>query len=64
MNDSPDASKPSESHPTDTSRRVATAGRIIPSAELFGPEREVLIEHQGSYYRLRLTRAGKLILHK
>jgi hemin uptake protein HemP len=34
------------------------------SAELFGTEREVVIEHAGEEYRLRLTRQGKLILTK
>lgn len=34
------------------------------SAELFGAVREVVIEHAGEEYRLRLTRQGKLILTK
>ncbi len=34
------------------------------SAELFGAAREVVIEHAGEEYRLRLTRQGKLILTK
>lgn len=34
------------------------------SAELFGTEREVIIDHGGEEYRLRLTRQGKLILTK
>ncbi|MGH8558626.1 MAG: hemin uptake protein HemP [Methylococcales bacterium] len=34
------------------------------SAELFGAAREVVIEHAGQEYRLRLTRQGKLILTK
>jgi hemin uptake protein HemP len=34
------------------------------SAELFGSAREVVIEHAGEEYRLRLTRQGKLILTK
>jgi hemin uptake protein HemP len=34
------------------------------SAELFGTAREVVIEHGGEEYRLRLTRQGKLILTK
>jgi hemin uptake protein HemP len=38
--------------------------RVIPSGELLGRDREILIEHEGSLYRLRLTRSGKLILHK
>jgi hemin uptake protein HemP len=34
------------------------------SAELFGAAREVVIEHAGEEYRLRLTRQDKLILTK
>lgn len=37
---------------------------ILNSGELLRGAREVLIDHQGSLYRLRLTRTGKLILHK
>lgn len=36
----------------------------LQSAELFGTGREVVIEHAGEEYRLRLTRQGKLILTK
>jgi hemin uptake protein HemP len=36
----------------------------VNSVELFGTAREVLIEHAGEEYRLRLTRQGKLILTK
>ncbi|HEY8036901.1 MAG TPA: hemin uptake protein HemP [Methylobacter sp.] len=36
----------------------------LQSSELFGTEREVVIEHAGEEYRLRLTRQGKLILTK
>lgn len=34
------------------------------STELFGKAREIVIEHAGEEYRLRLTRQGKLILTK
>ena len=34
------------------------------SEELFGQQREIMIQHAGSYYRLRLTHANKLILTK
>ena len=37
---------------------------IISSDELFRGTREVRIRHAGEVYRLRLTRSGKLILHK
>jgi hemin uptake protein HemP len=38
--------------------------RAISSAELFGGRRELLILHQGSTYRLIITRQGKLLLNK
>lgn len=38
--------------------------KVMRSEELFAGKREVLIEHGGSIYRLRMTRAGKLILNK
>lgn len=34
----------------------------LSTAELFRQHREVLIEHAGRTYRLRLTSTGKLIL--
>lgn len=40
------------------------SGAVIRSEELLQGEKEVLIEHQGTLYRLRQTRNGKLILHK
>lgn len=36
----------------------------LSSGTLFKSSREVLIEHQGQVYRLRLTGKGKLILTK
>lgn len=36
----------------------------ISSAALLGGRTEVRIRHRGEIYRLTLTRAGKLILHK
>jgi hemin uptake protein HemP len=36
----------------------------LDSRQLFRQTREVLIQHNGAVYRLRLTRAGKLILTK
>lgn len=42
-------------------------GPAIPclqSVELFGQAREILIEHGGGYYRLRVTHSNKLILTK
>ncbi|MCI0733027.1 MAG: hemin uptake protein HemP [Methylococcaceae bacterium] len=46
-------------------RRTTAARRpYLRSADLFGGAREVVIEHAGEEYRLRLTRQGKLILTK
>jgi hemin uptake protein HemP len=36
-------------------------GRAV-SAQLLGERRELVIEHNGREYRLRLTQSGKLIL--
>jgi hemin uptake protein HemP len=43
---------------------LGAPSRIVESAELFGPEQEIGIVHQGAMYRLRVTRGGKLILNK
>ena len=34
------------------------------SEDLFGKQREIMIQHAGSFYRLRLTHSNKLILTK
>jgi hemin uptake protein HemP len=48
-----------------TKRGITSAMRQrLNSTELFGTGREVVIEHAGEEYRLRLTRQGKLILTK
>jgi hemin uptake protein HemP len=38
--------------------------RIVTSESLFQGDQEIGIEHQGSLYRLKITRQGKLILNK
>jgi len=38
--------------------------RQVPSAALFQGRREIIIVHRGQEYRLRITRADKLILTK
>lgn len=46
---------------------VERSGPSVPllrSEELFDKRREILIEHAGSFYRLRLTHSNKLILTK
>lgn len=45
-------------------RAEPTVEVLIRSAELFGKRREIVIEHDGERYRLRITRRGKLILQK
>lgn len=51
--------------PRDTERVArATSRRIISSQSLFGEQREVVIEHGGEEYRLRVTSNKKLILTK
>ena len=44
--------------------RTADDTRQLDSQVLFGAARELLIQHNGALYRLRMTRAGKLILTK
>jgi hemin uptake protein HemP len=38
--------------------------RTFRSEDLLAGQREVFIVHRGEVYRLRVTRRGKLILHK
>lgn len=40
------------------------SARIVRSEDLLLGQREIIIRHGGEDYRLRLTRAGKLILNK
>lgn len=40
------------------------APRTISSTDLFRGDRELLIEHEGEVYRLRVTRNCRLILQK
>ena len=40
------------------------SGRVLRSEEILQGGREVVIEHAGQFYRLRLTSTGKLILTK
>ena len=37
---------------------------VFEARSLFGPAREIGINHEGSLYRLKITRQGKLILNK
>jgi hemin uptake protein HemP len=42
--------------------KASLPGERIRSHQLFGERRELIIEHNGREYRLRLTQNGKLIL--
>ncbi len=57
---------PCDDHPVAASRSApgACARRTYQSAALFRGEREVVIVHRGQEYRLRITKADKLILTK
>lgn len=55
---------PLAQHSTDRSRSPAPTPRQLASDELLRDDREVLIRHGDQLYRLRHTRAGKLILTK
>lgn len=44
--------------------RAPSGLRQLNSAVLFGGAREMVIEHEGEFYRLRCTSKGKLILTK
>ena len=37
---------------------------VVDTRQLFHGEREIVIEHEGVRYRLRITRRNKLILQK
>ena len=54
---------PAQAFATGHAPATATSRRWR-SADLFGPEHEIEIEHGPSVYRLRLTSLGKLILTK
>ncbi len=38
--------------------------RLLESSQLFGSDNEIMIRHEDSIYRLRITRNGKLIMNK
>lgn len=46
-------------------KSVTPSGNPVYSSQnLFGSTNEIGIEHEGFFYRLRITRQGKLILNK
>jgi hemin uptake protein HemP len=46
----------------ETTSTSETAIRRVSSRDLLGPKGELIIQHDGREYRLRLTQNGKLIL--
>jgi hemin uptake protein HemP len=55
---------PGNSSPPQEHAPQSPPPRTLESSELFHGAREVMIRHAGECYRLRVTRTGKLILHK
>lgn len=55
---------PQPSPPTHLDSSSASPIRRISSQRLLAGERELVIQHLGSEYHLRVTRNGKLILTK
>lgn len=45
-------------------RPIDRMSRVVTSDSLFRGSHEIGIEHEGSMYRLKITRQGKLILNK
>lgn len=67
MMNSSDKQKVSSPQAAEASRsdeRDASTLRRVTSEELLAGKRELVIEHSGEKYRLRLTSKGKLILTK
>jgi len=52
------------SSPREIAATVPNREGVQRSADLFGTRRELLIEHAGCVYRLRITQHNKLILTK
>jgi hemin uptake protein HemP len=53
-----------EERPDDDQPTPPAAAKVVRTQELFGAEKEIVIDHEGERYRLRITRRGKLILQK
>jgi len=50
--------------PSQEGGREPPKKRRVRAEELFGGASEIIIEHHGEEYRLRITKQGKLILTK
>lgn len=59
-----DRKSTSDPQPTELPPESTPLPRTVRSDELFQGAREIVIEHEGVCYRLRLTKSGKLLLNK
>lgn len=48
--------------PNPVSREAVAAGSRFNTGDLFNGAREIVIDHNGREYRLRITQQGKLLL--
>jgi len=55
---------PASAHPAFDPKQGACLRGSIAAHQLFQGRQEILIDHHGETYRLRITRNGKLILTK
>jgi len=55
---------PDDAQPPDPLVDPSGAPVVIDTAALFGRRNEIRVRHNGQEYRLRITKAGKLILTK
>ena len=58
------AAEPAQPNSPDPPAPPEQAFKQVTTKDLFGPRREITIEHEGEVYRLRITRRNKLILQK
>jgi hemin uptake protein HemP len=63
-NSSKDDSRLREEGDAQAPKGVRRELTVVRSEDLFGPTRELWIEHDGCRYRLRITKRNKLILQK
>lgn len=64
MSTTMDSSPAEDTAPALSMRQPLTPLARVDSQQLFDGQRELIIQHQGEEYRLRITRHDKLILTK
>lgn len=64
MSTTMDSSPADDNAPASSMRQPLTPPARVDSQQLFEGQRELIIQHQGEEYRLRITRHDKLILTK